>query len=114
MKYVIAIVQPYKLEDVRDALSTFDIAGFSVTEVRRFGSSEEHVEFFRSVEQTVGFLPKIKVEFAVPDEIADRAVDALREAATTGTVGDGRIYVIELAKTVQIRSGKADADVLAL
>ncbi len=114
MKYVIAIVQPHKLEEVRDALIALDITALTATEVRRFGGSEEHMEFYRSVDYKVGFLPKIKIEFAVSDEIVDRAIDALREAATTGSIGDGRIYVLELAKTVQIKSGRIDADVLAL
>jgi nitrogen regulatory protein P-II 2 len=114
MKYVIAIIQPHKLEDVRDALVALDITAFTVAEVRRFGSSEEHVEIFRSVDQKVGFMAKLKLEFAVADEILDRAIDALRDAATTGTIGDGRIYVLELARTVQIKSGRIDAHVPAL
>jgi nitrogen regulatory protein PII len=114
MKYVIAIIQPHKLEEVRDALVALGIPAVSAAEVKRFGSSEEHVEFYRSEEYKVGFLPKMRVEFAVSDELADRAVRALRDAATTGSIGDGRIYVLELAQTVQIRTGKVDADVLAL
>ena len=114
MKYVIAIIQPHKLEDVRDALIELDIEALTVTEVRRFGSSEEHMEFYRAAEYKVGFLPKTKIEFAVSAELADRAVEVLRDAATTGSVGDGRIYMLELAKTVQIRTGKVDAEVAAL
>ncbi|MGH6718756.1 MAG: P-II family nitrogen regulator [Alphaproteobacteria bacterium] len=114
MKYVIAIIQPHKLEDVRDALVALDIMALTVAEVRRFGSSEEHTEFYRAAEYKVGFLPKTKIEFAVSDELADRAVAVLRDAATTGSIGDGRIYVLELAKAVQIKTGKVDADVLAL
>ncbi|MDZ4735169.1 MAG: P-II family nitrogen regulator [Rhodospirillaceae bacterium] len=114
MKYVIAIIQSHMLEDVKDALVALDITTFTAIEVRRFGGSEEHTEFYRAAEYSVGFLPKTKIEFAVSDELADRAVKSLRDAATTGSTGDGRIYVLELAKTVQIRTGKADADVLAL
>ena len=114
MKYVIAIIQSHKLEDVRDALLALGIEALTVVEVRRFGSQEEHTEFYRAAEYRVGFLPKTKVEFAVAENLVERAVDVLREAATTGRVGDGRIYVLELAKTVQIRTGRADADVTAL
>lgn len=114
MKYVIAIIQPHKLEDVRDALIALDITALTAVEVRRFGSSEEHTEFYRGDEYSVGFLPKMKIEFAVSDAFVDRAVEVLRAAATTGSIGDGRIYVLELAKTVQIKTGKVDADVLAL
>jgi nitrogen regulatory protein PII len=114
MKYVIAIIQPHKLEEVRDALVELGILAITASEVRRFGTSEEHVEFYRAEEYRVGFLPKMRVEFAVSDELMDRAVQTLRDAATTGSVGDGRIYVLELAQTVQIRTGRIDADVLAL
>ncbi len=114
MKYVIAIIQSHKLEDVRDALIELDIKALTTVEVRRFGSSEEHTEFYRAAEYKVGFLPKTKIEFAVTDELVDRAVEVLRGAATTGSIGDGRIYVLELARTVQIRTGKVDSDVLAL
>jgi nitrogen regulatory protein P-II 2 len=114
MKYVIAIIQSHMLEDVRDALIALDITTLTAIEVRRFGGSEEHTEFYRAAEFKVGFLPKTKIEFAVSDELVDRAVQALQEAATTGSTGDGRIYVLELAKTVQIRTGKADANVPAL
>jgi nitrogen regulatory protein PII len=114
MKYVIAIIQPHRLEDVRDALVALDVAAFTASEVRRFGDSEEHTEFYRAAEFNVGFLPKTKIEFAVSDALAERAVKALRDAATTGSIGDGRIYVLDLAQTVQIKSGKIDADVAAL
>lgn len=114
MKYVIAIIQPHKLEEVRDALVALDITSLTATDVRRFGSNEEHLEFFRAADQKVGFLPKMKIEFAVSDAAMERAVDAVRDAATTGNIGDGRIYVLELARTVQIKSGKVDAEVLTL
>ncbi|HWA44711.1 MAG TPA: P-II family nitrogen regulator [Hypericibacter adhaerens] len=114
MKYVIAVIQSHRLENVRDALVGLGIGAFTAYEVRRFGDSEEHTEFYRAAEFSVGFLPKTKIEFAVSDELADRAVKALRDAATTGSVGDGRIYVLELARTVQIKSGRIDADVAAL
>ncbi|MGY8995718.1 MAG: P-II family nitrogen regulator [Alphaproteobacteria bacterium] len=114
MKYVIAIIHPHKLEDVRDALIALDIEALAVVEVRRFGSEEEHTEFYRADEYKVGFMPKTKIEFAVSDELADQAIDSLQKAATTGEIGDGRVYVLELAKTMQIKSGKVDADVASL
>jgi nitrogen regulatory protein PII len=114
MKYVVAIIQQHKLEDVRDALIALDIEALTATEVRRFGSAEEHTEFYRAAEYRVGFLPKTKIEFAVADGLVDRAVEVVRKAATTESIGDGRIYVLELDKTVQIKTGKVDADVPAL
>jgi nitrogen regulatory protein P-II 2 len=111
MKYVIAIVQSHMLEEIRDALVAIEITAFTASEVRRFGGSEQHTEFYRAAEFSVGFLPKTKIEFAVSDAQLDQAVKAVQEAATSHSVGDGRIYVLELAKTVQIKSGKVDAEV---
>ena len=114
MKLINAVIQSHKLEDVRDALAAIGIEAMTVYEVKRFGLHEEHQEFYRAAEYSVGFLPKTKIEFAVSDELADRAVETLREAALTGEVGDGRIFVSELVHVVQIRSGKIDAGVDAL
>ncbi len=114
MKYIIAIVHTHKFEDVRDALLGLDIESLSVVEVKRYGSTEEHTEFYRADEYQVGFMPKTKIGFAISTDLADRAVEAIQKAATTGTEGDGRIYVLELAQTVQIKSGKVDADVPVL
>jgi len=114
MKYVVAIIQSHKLEDVRDALFAMGIDALTVQEVRRYGTHEEHKEIYRADEYDVGFMPRIKIEFAVSDRHADEAVAAIRNAAVTGEIGDGRIYMLELARTVQIRSGKVDADVAAL
>lgn len=114
MKYIVAVIQSHKLEDVRDALFAMGIDALTVLEVRRYGTHEEHKEIYRADEYAVGFLPRTKIEFAVSDAQATKAVGAIREAAVTGEIGDGRIYMLELARTVQIRSGKIDADVAAL
>ncbi len=109
MKLVNAVIQSQKLEDVRDALAAIGVEAMTVYEVKRFGLHEEHTEFYRAAEYSVGFLPKTKLEFAVSDELVDKAVETLREAATTGEVGDGRIFISELTHVVKIRSGKIDA-----
>ncbi len=114
MKLVNAVIQSHRLEDVRDALAEVGVEAMTVFEVKRFGLQEEHTEFYRAAEYSIGFLPKTKLEFAVSDELADKAVDVLRNAATTGEVGDGRIFVSELTHVVQIRSGRIDAGVEAL
>jgi nitrogen regulatory protein P-II 2 len=114
MKYVVAVIQSHELEDVRDARLGLGIDALTVVEVRRYGSHEEHREIYRADEYQVGFLPRTKIEFAVSDEHVQRAMGAIREAALTGEIGDGRIYVLELAHAVQTRSGKIDADVAAL
>ena len=114
MKYVIAVIQLHKLDDVRDALGGLGIEALTVDEVRRFGLSEEHEEIYRAAEYKVGFMPKMKVEFAVSDELSERAIEILRDAAVTGEMGDGRIFVFNLEHTVQIRSGKLDVEADAL
>jgi nitrogen regulatory protein P-II 2 len=114
MKFVIAVIQTHKFEDVRDALLGLGIDALTVDEIRRFGSHEEHREIYRAAEYDVGFMPRTKIEFAVSDELAEKAAQTIRDAAVTGEIGDGRIYVLELSHTVQIRSGKVDADVAAL
>lgn len=114
MKYIVAVIQSHKFENARDALLGLGIDALTVVEVRRYGSHEEHKEIYRADEYRVGFLTRTKIEFAVSDEQVHRAVGTIREAAVTGEIGDGRIYVLELAHTVQIRSGKVDAGVAAL
>lgn len=114
MKLVIAVIQSHRLELVRDALAGIGVESITVSEVRRFGLQETHKEFYRGTEYAVGYLTKTRIEFAISDKLAGRAIDALRQAAVTGEVGDGRIYVSELAHVIQIRSGKMDASVDAL
>jgi nitrogen regulatory protein PII len=114
MKYVIAIIQSHKLEDVRTALTKHGIDALLVVEAQRYGSHEEHREYYRGAEYDVGFMPKIKIEFAVSSDLADEAITTLRDAAVTGEMGDGRIFVMPLDHSVQIRSGKIDTEIAAL
>ena len=114
MKYIVAIIQSHKLEDVRHVLSGLGIDGLTVVEVKRYGSHEEHKEVYRADQYQVGFLPRTKIEFAVSDEHVQKVAGAIRDAAVTGEFGDGRIYILELAHIVQIKSGKVDAAVTAL
>ena len=114
MKYVIAIIQPHKLEDVREALAAHGVEALLVTEARRYGAAEEHREFYRGAEYDVGFMEKTKIEFAVSAELSGQAVSTLRDAAFTGEIGDGRVFVLDLDHSVQIRSGKVDSEVSSL
>ena len=103
MKLVTAIIKPFKLEDVRDALTKIGVAGLTVAEVKGFGRQKGHTEIYRGAEYTVNFLPKIKIEVVVPDERADRVVEAIAAAAKTGQIGDGKIFVIEVEHALRIR-----------
>ena len=112
MKLVIAIVKPFKLEEVRDALTSIGVHGMTVTEVKGYGRQKGHTEIYRGAEYAVTFLPKVRVEIAVADGIADKAVQAIAAAAKTGQIGDGKIFVINLDHAVRIRTGEADAAAL--
>ena len=112
MKLVTAIIKPFKLEDVRDALTTLGIAGLTVSEVKGFGRQKGHTEIYRGAEYTVNFLPKIKIEVVVADDRADRVVEAIAAAAKTGQIGDGKIFVIEVEHALRIRTGETDSDAL--
>ena len=112
MKLVTAIIKPFKLEDVRDALTSLGIAGLTVGEVKGFGRQKGHTEIYRGAEYTVNFLPKIKIEVVVPDERAERVVEAIAAAAKTGQIGDGKIFVIEVGHALRIRTGETDSDAL--
>ena len=112
MKLVIAIIKPFKLEDVRDALTKLGVAGLTVSEVKGFGRQKGHTEIYRGAEYTVNFLPKIKVEVVVPDERADQLVEAIAAAAKTGQIGDGKIFVIDVSHALRIRTGETDSDAL--
>jgi nitrogen regulatory protein P-II 2 len=112
MKLVTAIIKPFKLEDVRDALTTLGIAGLTVSEVKGFGRQKGHTEIYRGAEYTVNFLPKIKVEVVVPDDRAPRVVEAIAAAAKTGQIGDGKIFVVEVEHALRIRTGETDSDAL--
>ena len=112
MKLITAIIKPFKLEDVRDALTTLGIAGLTVSEVKGFGRQKGHTEIYRGAEYTVNFLPKIKIEVVVPDDRAMRVVEAIAAAAKTGQIGDGKIFVIEVSHALRIRTGETDSDAL--
>ncbi len=112
MKMVVAIIKPFKLDDVREALSEVGMTGITVTEVKGFGRQKGHTELYRGAEYVVDFLPKVKIEIAVTDERADAVVDAIRKAANTGRIGDGKIFVYNLDQVVRIRTGEVDGDAL--
>jgi nitrogen regulatory protein P-II 2 len=112
MKLVIAIIKPFKLEDVRDALTQLGISGMTVSEVKGYGRQKGHTEIYRGAEYAVNFLPKVKIEVAVPSDRIDKVVDAITTAAKTGQIGDGKIFVSELTQAVRIRTGETDTDAL--
>ena len=112
MKIVMAVIKPFKLDDVREALTSVGIQGLTVTEVKGYGRQKGHTEIYRGAEYAVSFLPKIKIEIAVTADLVDRAVEAISAAARTGQIGDGKIFVIPLDKAVRIRTGETDNDAL--
>lgn len=114
MKYVLAIIRPHKFEAVREALDAVGVEDIIVVEIKRYGHDSDHKEFYRGHEFEVKFLPKIKIEFAVSDDLADEATRVLREAAFTGETGDGRVFVLDVFHSIQIKTGKIDATVDAL
>ena len=112
MKIVMAIIKPFKLDDVRDALTRLGVQGLTVTEVKGFGRQKGHTEIYRGAEYAVSFLPKLKIEVAVPADLVERAVEAIAGAARTGQIGDGKVFVFPLEHAVRIRTGETDADAL--
>jgi len=108
MKKIEAIFKPFKLDDVRDALSEIGVTGLTVTEVKGFGRQKGHTELYRGAEYVVDFLPKIKVDVVVKDDMLDRAVDAIMKAARTGKIGDGKIFVTGVTRVLRIRTGETD------
>jgi nitrogen regulatory protein P-II 2 len=108
MKYIVAIIKPFKLADVREALSTIGIQGLTVSEVKGFGRQKGQTEIYRGAEYTVNFLPKTKIEVAVPDSLAEQVVDVIRTTANSGKIGDGKIFVTDLVSVVRIRTGETD------
>jgi nitrogen regulatory protein P-II 2 len=112
MKLITAIIKPFKLEDVRDALMHLGVTGMTVTEVKGYGRQKGHTEIYRGAEYTISFLPKVKIEVAVASEQADRVVDAITAAAKTGQIGDGKIFVFDIDHAVRIRTGETDTDAL--
>ncbi|EDN69358.1 Nitrogen regulatory protein P-II [Beggiatoa sp. PS] len=112
MKMVTAIIKPFKLDDVREALSEIGVQGITVTEVKGFGRQKGHTELYRGAEYVVDFLPKVKIEAAVSDEDIDSVLDAITKAANTGKIGDGKIFISALEQTVRIRTGETGQDAL--
>ncbi len=109
MKMITAIIKPFKLDDVREAVTEMGIQGITVTEVKGFGRQRGHTELYRGAEYVVDFLPKAKIELAVPDDIADQLIEAITNNARTGKVGDGKIFVTEIEQAIRIRTGETGA-----
>ncbi|WP_085298381.1 P-II family nitrogen regulator [Cognaticolwellia mytili] len=112
MKLVSAIIKPFKLDDVREAISEIGVEGLTVSEVKGFGRQKGHTELYRGAEYQVDFLPKVKLEIAVNDDIVQRLVDAISQAAHTGKIGDGKIFVYDLEQAVRIRTGEQDVEAI--
>ncbi|HMT37298.1 MAG: P-II family nitrogen regulator [Xanthomonadales bacterium] len=112
MKLITAIIRPFKLDEVREALGEVGVSGLTVTEVKGFGRQKGHTELYRGAEYVVDFLPKLKIETAVTAEMFDAALEAISRAAGTGKVGDGKVFVIDLDQVIRIRTGELDADAL--
>jgi len=112
MKMVTAIIKPFKLDDVREALSEIGVTGITVTEVKGFGRQKGHTELYRGAEYVVDFLPKLKLEIAVASDQVERVTEAIMQAAATGKIGDGKIFVSELERVIRIRTGEVDEDAL--
>ena len=112
MKLITAIIKPFKLEEVREALSRVGVQGITVTEVKGFGRQKGHTELYRGAEYVVDFLPKVKIEAAVADAVAPHATEAIEQAARTGKIGDGKVFVAELEQVIRIRTGETGADAL--
>ena len=112
MKLVTAVIKPFKLDEVREALSAIGVQGVTVTEVKGFGRQKGHTELYRGAEHVVDFLPKVKVEAAISDDLLDRVIEAIEKAANTGKIGDGKIFVFDLEQVVRIRTGETGAQAL--
>ena len=112
MKVVMAVIKPFKLDEVRDALTKIGVQGLTVTEVKGYGRQKGHMEIYRGAEYVVNFLPKVRIEVAVAAEQADRVIEAMTAAARTGQIGDGKVFVMPLDHAVRIRTGETDSDAL--
>ncbi|WP_440996320.1 P-II family nitrogen regulator [Arhodomonas sp. SL1] len=112
MKLLTAIIKPFRLDDVREALSEIGVKGITVTEVKGFGRQKGHTELYRGAEYVVDFLPKMKIEVALDDDLVDRAVEAVGKAANTGKIGDGKIFIFPLEQAIRIRTGESGKDAL--
>ena len=112
MKMVSAVIKPFKLDEVREALSSLGVQGITVTEVKGFGRQKGHTELYRGAEYVVDFLPKVKIEIAVDESILERVIDAIVQSARTGKIGDGKVFVFELEQVIRIRTGETGPDAL--
>ena len=112
MKLVTAIIKPFKLDDVREALSDIGVQGITVTEAKGFGRQKGHTELYRGAEYVVDFLPKVKIEIAVTDDMADAVIEAISKSANTGKIGDGKIFVFDLEQVIRIRTGESGGDAI--
>ena len=112
MKLLIAIIKPFKLDEVREGLSEIGVQGITVAEVKGFGRQKGHTELYRGAEYVVDFLPKVKIEVALDDALVDQAIDAISKAASTGKIGDGKIFVMPLEQAIRIRTGETGVDAL--
>lgn len=112
MKLIIATIKPFKLEEVRQALTDAGVRGMMVTEIKGFGAQSGHTEIYRGAEYTVNFVPKIKLELVVSDQVADQIVDTIAATARTGKIGDGKIFVVDVAQALRVRTGETDEDAL--
>jgi len=112
MKLVTAVIKPFRLDDVRDALSRIGIQGMTVTEVKGFGRQKGHTELYRGAEYVVDFLPKVKLEVAISEEFVDQALEAISEAAKTGKIGDGKVFVYTIEQVIRIRTGETGEDAI--
>ena len=112
MKMVMAIIKPFKLDDVRESLSEIGVQGITVTEVKGFGRQKGHTELYRGAEYVVDFLPKVKIDVAIADDQLDRVIEAITKAANTGKIGDGKIFVVNLEQAIRIRTGETDTDAI--
>ena len=112
MKLISAIIKPFKLDDVRESLSEIGVQGITVTEVKGFGRQKGHTELYRGAEYVVDFLPKVKIEAAVDDSLADQVIETINDAANTGKIGDGKIFVVNLEQAIRIRTGETGSQAL--
>ena len=110
MKMVMAVIKPFKLDDVRESLSEIGVQGITVTEVKGFGRQKGHTELYRGAEYVVDFLPKVKIDVAIADDQLDRVIEAITKAANTGKIGDGKIFVVNLEQAIRIRTGETGTD----
>ncbi|MFP3384491.1 MULTISPECIES: P-II family nitrogen regulator [Tritonibacter] len=112
MKLIIAAIKPFKLEEVREALTTLGVSGLMVTEIKGFGAQAGHTEIYRGAEYEVNFVPKVKLEIVVPSDLADQVVETITQTARTGKIGDGKIFVLDVAQAVRVRTGETNQEAL--